>query len=374
MIFTINRDLLLQNLNSVNKAISTKVQMPVLTGIKIDVKDDRVYLTASNGEISIQACIEDKKNLKVEEEGTVIAPGKYLIELVKKTEAKELDFVSYEENAIKIMADKSNFTLNVLPKDDYPIISFTESDTFITIDAINLKQSIRKTTFAVSLSESRVILTGVSFVTKGDTLEVVSTDSYRLAKKQLKFNTNYPEIKVVIPGKSLDELNKIVEDGENLVEVHINNTKALFKYKNLLYQTRLIDGTFPNTNSLIPSEFLTSIKFNKNELISAIERVSVFTSMDSSNIIKMTLDSDKTVEIASTTNEIGNAQEELNPIECSKVIPFQIAFSSKYFLEAIRSFDSTEVTVNFTGEVKPFIVTGEYDRNLIQLILPVRVS
>lgn len=374
MIFTINRDLLLQNLNSVNKAISTKVQMPVLTGIKIDVKDDRVYLTASNGEISIQACIEDKKNLKVEEEGTVIAPGKYLIELVKKTEAKELDFVSYEENAIKIMADKSNFTLNVLPKDDYPIISFTESETFITIDAINLKQSIRKTTFAVSLSESRVILTGVSFVTKGDTLEVVSTDSYRLAKKQLKFNTNYPEIKVVIPGKSLDELNKIVEDGENLIEVHINNTKALFKYKNLLYQTRLIDGTFPNTNSLIPSEFLTSIKFNKNELISAIERVSVFTSMDSSNIIKMTLDSDKTVEIASTTNEIGNAQEELNPIECSKVIPFQIAFSSKYFLEAIRSFDSTEITVNFTGEVKPFIVTGEYDRNLIQLILPVRVS
>ena len=374
MIFTINRDLLLQNLNSVSKALSTKAQMPVLTGIKIDVMDNKILLTASNSEISIQAFIDDKKHVKVEEEGTFVAPGKYLIELVKKTEAKDIYFESFEDNAIKILADKSNFTLNVLSKDDYPVISFADSPTFITLDAINLKQLIRKTTFAVSLSESRVILTGVSVASQGNLLEVVSTDSYRLAKKQIKFNVEYPEIKVVIPGKSLDELNKIVDEGETLVEVHISHTKALFKYKNLLYQTRLIDGTFPNTNSLIPSEFLTSIKFNKNELISAIERAAVFTSMDSSNIIKLTLNSDKTVEIASTTNEIGAAQEELNPIECSNVVPFQIAFSSKYFLEAIKSFDSTEITVHFTGEVRPFIITGEYDRNLIQLILPVRVS
>jgi len=374
MIFTINRDLLLQNLTSVSKALSTKAQMPVLTGIKIDVVDNKILLTASNSEISIQACIDDKKHVKIEEEGTFIAPGKYLIELVKKTEAKEIYFESFEDNAIKILVDKSNFTLNVLSKDDYPIISFADSPTFLTLDAINLKQLIRKTTFAVSLSESRVILTGVSVTSQGNLLEVVSTDSYRLAKKQLKFNVDYPEIKVVIPGKSLDELNKIVDEGETLVEIHISHTKALFKYKNLLYQTRLIDGTFPNTNSLIPTEFLTSIKFNKNELISAIERAAVFTNMDSSNIIKLTLNSDKTVEIASTTNEIGAAQEELNPIECSNVVPFQIAFSSKYFLEAIKSFDSTEVTVHFTGEVRPFIITGEYDRNLIQLILPVRVS
>ena len=374
MIFTINRDLLLQNLTSVSKALSTKAQMPVLTGIKIDVVDNKILLTALNSEISIQACIDDKKHVKIEEEGTFVAPGKYLIELVKKTEAKEIYFESFEDNAIKILADKSNFTLNVLSKDDYPIISFADSPTFLTLDAINLKQLIRKTTFAVSLSESRVILTGVSVTSQGNLLEVVSTDSYRLAKKQLKFNVDYPEIKVVIPGKSLDELNKIVDEGKTLVEIHISHTKALFKYKNLLYQTRLIDGTFPNTNSLIPTEFLTSIKFNKNELISAIERAAVFTNMDSSNIIKLTLNSDKTVEIASTTNEIGAAQEELNPIECSNVVPFQIAFSSKYFLEAIKSFDSTEVTVHFTGEVRPFIITGEYDRNLIQLILPVRVS
>ena len=96
--------------------------------------------------------------------------------------------------------------------------------------------------------------------------------------------------------------------------------------------------------------------------------------MDSSNIVKFTLNSDKTAEIASTTNEIGDAKEELNPIECSNAISFQIAFSSKYFLEALKAFNSTEVEIHFTGEIKPFVVTGEYDHNLTQLILPVRVS
>lgn len=374
MNFSINRDLLLQNLTAVSKALSTKVQMPVLTGIKFEVTKNQILITASNNEISIQAKISDKRQLKVEDEGTFVAPGKYLIDLVRKTESKDIDFIGYEDNSIKILADKCDFTLKGLDKDNYPLISFDDSQTFITIDSTNLKQIIRKTTFATSLSETRVILTGVSFQTAGKQMKVVSTDSYRLAKKVLVFDNEYPEINVVIPSKSLEELNKIIEENEEVIEIHFSKTKALFKYKDLLYQTRLIDGTFPNTDSLIPTEFLTSVKFNKNELISSIERVSIFTNIETSNIVKFTLNSDKTCEIASTTNEIGDAKEELNLIECSNVVPFQIAFSSKYFLEALRSFNSTEVEIHFTGEIKPFIITGEYDVKLTQLILPVRVS
>lgn len=374
MNFTINRDLLLQNLNSVSKALSNKIQMPILTGIKFEVKKDAITLTASNNEISIQAKISEKHLIDVKEEGVFVAPGKYLIDLVRKTDAKDLDFVSYEDNAVKILADKSNFTLNNLPADGFPAISFADSLIFITLDATNLKRIIRKTSFATSLSESRVILTGVSFTCTGEKLEVVATDSFRLAKKDLIFDQIYPEIKVVIPSKSLDELNKIVEENEDLVEIHFTSTKVLFKYNNLLYQTRLIEGTFPNTNSLIPTNFLTSIKFNKNELISAIERAAIFTNIDTSNIIQMTLNGDKTVEVTSPTNEIGAAQEEITPIDCTNVVPFQIAFSSKYFLEAVRVFDSSEITIHFTGEIKPFIITGEHDHKLIQLILPVRAS
>lgn len=374
MKFVINRDLLLLNLTYVSRALSTKTPMPVLTGIKIEVHDSAVFLTASNNEISIQTVIRDKRLLKIEEDGLVIVPGKYFIEMIRKIEAKDVDFSTFEENVVKILADRSNFTLNALEKDNYPLISFADSDTVVTIDVGNLKSIIRKTTFATSLSETRVILTGVSVVAEGRKLEVIATDSFRLAKKYIITDTEFPKINVVIPSKSMDELNRIIDENEAPIEIHFTPSKALFKYKNILFQTRLIDGSFPNTSNLIPVDFLTSIKFNKNELISAIERASLFSTFDSSSIIKFTLNSDKTIEIASTTNEIGAVKEEVVPLGCSNVLNFQIAFSSKYLLEAIRSMDSTEISVHFTGEIKPFIITGDYDINLTQLILPVRVS
>ena len=374
MKFSISRELLLQNLNHVSKALSTKPQMPILTGIKIDVKKDHITLTASNAEISIQTKIDNSTKVLVEEVGIVVLPGKFLQEIVRRVESEMLDFVSFEENMVKILADRSNFTLNVLDKETFPLLSFDESDINITLDALNLKQVIKKTTFAASLSESRMVLTGVSFATQANKLEVISTDSFRLAKKFMVFENNYPTINVVIPSRSLDELNKIVDEPNESVNIHFTKTKALFKYKNLLFQTRLIEGIYPNTSSLIPNDFLTSIKFNKQELISAIDRASLLNSSESVNIIKFSLNNNKIVEITSTTNEIGAVLEEVYPLDCSNLIPFQIAFSSKYFLDAIKAFDSSEVTIHFTGEIKPFIITGDYDVNHLQLILPVRVA
>lgn len=374
MKFSIEREILLQNLNHVSKALSTKPQMPILTGIQIDVQDDYLKLTASNSEISIQTKIDKNKDLIIEETGSVVLPGRYLLEIVRKVDAKIIDFVSFEENMVKILADRSNFTLNVLDKSTFPYLVFEESEININLDVLNLKQIIKKTAFAASTSESRMVLTGVNFTTEKNKLEVIATDSYRLAKKFILFNNEYPTINVVISSKSLDELNKIIDDPNETVNIYFTNVKVLFKYKNILFQTRLIEGIYPNTASLIPTDFLTSLKFNKNELLAAIDRASLFTNSEMSNIIKLTLNSDKIVEITSTTNEIGAVLEELNPLYISNLIPFQIAFSSRYFLEAIKVFDSNEITIHFTGEIKPFIITGEYDVNHIQLILPVRVA
>ena len=370
----INRDLLFFNLNNISRALSTKPPMPVLTGIKIEARGNAVYLTASNNEISIQTVIKDKKRLQIEEDGIVVVPGKYFIEIVKKIEAKEIDISTFENNVVKIVADRSLFSLNAYDKDDYPIISFNDSDVAITMDVLNLKQLIKKTTFAASLSESRVILTGISFATEGPKMEVVATDSYRLAKKFMVFEKEYPSIRAIIPSRSLDELHRIMDAPDENVEIHFSPLKVLFKYKNVLFQSRLIDVKYPDTSNLIPTEFHLSVKFNNNELIAAIERASLFTTIDSTNIVKMKVNSDKTVEISSTNNEIGAVKEELVPLECSDPLNFEIAFSAKYFLDALRVFDSNEVSIHFTGEIKPFVITGFYDVNLTQLILPVRIS
>ena len=372
MNFTINRDLLLQNLNNVSKAISTKVQMPGLAGIKFNVFDDHLLLTASNNEISIQTKIIDDKYLKIQEPGEFVVQGKYLLEIIRKINSEDVDFITFEETAVKILADKSNFTLNCLELDSFPSISFADSALNLTLDAINVKQLIRKTAFATSLSESKPILTGVSLSTKDKKLEVIATDSYRLAKKYIINESEYPNINIIIPGRSLEELFKILEDLEEPVEIHCTSTKALFKYRNLLFQTRLIDGVYPNIEQLIPHNFITNITFNKEELISSIERVAIFVTSEMTNIIKMNLNEKGIVELSSTTNQIGVAKDEITPKNCTDAFPFEIAFSSKYFLDAIRAIDSKEITIHFTGEIKPFTITGEKDYNLVQLILPVK--
>jgi DNA polymerase-3 subunit beta len=374
MKFTINRDLLLAELNHVAKGLSTKTPMPILTGIKINVELDGLTLTTSNTEISIQVKIPTSPLLTIEEAGDCVVPGKYFLDIIRKIDARDVDFAIFEENMIKILADRSNFTLIGLDKTDYPLINFNDSSESVVLDSNTFKQIIRQTSFATGVSETRIILTGISFVINENRLTATATDSFRLSKKTIKLPKNYEKIAVVVPSKALDDLNKILDDADEKISIHLMSNKVLFRYKNISFLTRLIEGTYPDTSSLIPKEFFTDIKFNKQELISAIDRAALFTVLDAANIVKLTLKSDKVVEIASNSNEIGKVIEEVYPTECSVLKPFQIAFSSKYFLDAVKSFDSNEVTVHFTGEIKPFVVSGEYDPNLTQLILPVRVS
>lgn len=370
MKFQIKRDMLLNSLNNVSRALSNKVQMPGLTGIVFQVSDSCITLTASNNDISIKTIIQE--SFTVFEKGDFIIQGKYLIEIIRKVTSEYVDFVSYEENEIKVLAGKSVFTLNQLVLELYPSISFEDSQTFFEISSQDLKLLIKNTSFAISPSESRIILTGVSVATNGKVLEFVATDSFRLARKQIIFEKDLPELRVVIPGKSLDELLKILEDNDGVVEMHFTSQKVLFKFKNILFQSRLINGVFPNIESLIPERYLLTLKFNKDELIQTIDRVSIFVMNDMSNIIKLAISSDNKVEFISTSTEIGGAVEEVIPIDRTSNLSFEVSLSSKYFLDALRTFNAKEITLNFTGEIKPITIQSDKDTNLIQLILPVR--
>ena len=373
MKFQIERELLLSNLNHVSRAVSTKPQMPILTGIKIDAKNEELVLTASNSDISIQVKIASSDKLNIEETGSAVIPGKYFFEIIRKSDSKNVYIASFEVNSVKIIANQSSFTLNTLDKTIFPYISFDDAKSFVYLDAQNMKQIIKKTSFATSLSEAKMVLTGVNFTLSNNKLEAIATDSFRLAKRYLEFDEDRGSMKAIIPSKSLDELNKIIEDNQELVQIHFTQSKALFKYKNILFQTRLIDGNFPNTKSLIPSEYITDVKFNKTELVNSIDRASLFNANEVSNVILFNLNSDGEAIISSSANEIGASTEKLIPLECTKNIDFATAFSSKYFLEALKAFDSDTVTIHFTGEIKPFIITSDQDLNHLQLILPIRV-
>lgn len=373
MKFNIQKQALLSVLNEVSHGLSSKTPMPVLTGIKIDAYLDTLIFTTSNREISVQVKLENDDTFQILEEGSCVVPGKYFIEIAKKIEDNVINFVLFEDTTIKITTEKTDFTLSALDKNSFPVISFDVAGLPIVLKSSVLKKAIKQTNFAAGVSEARVILTGVCFEIKDNILNMIATDSYRLAKKTLELEQNYPYTKINVPSKSLDELEKILDDSEDEVQIYLISNKALVTIGHISFITRLIEGNYPDTSSLFPRDQLTVLELKKSEILATIDRVSLFTNLDSSNIIKFLINANKTVQLASTNNEIGKVVEEIVPLNIPSINNFQTAFSAKYLNEAIKAFNGSVISVKFTGEIKPFIVSCESDPGLLQLILPVRI-
>lgn len=287
-------------------------------------------------------------------------------------EGHEVEFTLFEKNSIKIISDKSDFTLVAFDKTNYPVTNFNTTGDGIVFDSKELKQIIKQTAFACASSESRIVLTSLNFKAKNGVLNIVSTDSFRLAKKVSKLAENV-EIQANIPSKSLEEFGKIISDESLYVKLYLENSKAIFEYKNIIFITRLIEGNYPDTSSLFPKESLFSVEFNKNELINAVDRASLFTSLDNLSIVKFNFNDTNKIEISSNSSEIGKVVEEITLNKPIERVSFQIAFSTRYLLEALKSFDKDTVTFSFTGEIKPAIIKEIENDSLTQLLLPVRV-
>ncbi len=372
MKFIIDREILLETLQNVSKGLSQKTPMPVLTGIKIIATDDAITFIATNKEIAVRVELELGEKVKLFEPGDCVVPGKYFVDIVRKVEGKEVEFTLFEKNSIKIISDKSDFTLIAYDKTTYPITNFNSSSNPILFDSKELKQIIKQTAFACATSETRIVLTSLNFKAKKGSLEIVSTDSFRLAKKTSKL-AEEAEIQANIPSKSLEELSKILDDDSTVVYVYLENSKATFVYKNITFVTRLVEGNYPDTSVLFPKESLFVAQFNKNELINAVDRASLFTSLDNLSIVKFNFNNSQTVEISSNSSEIGKVVEEIYLQNDLNDVNFQIAFSTKYLLEALRTFESNKVSFYFTGEIKPTVIKEEDNESLLQLLLPVRV-
>lgn len=368
----IKKDLLLENLNKVSKAISTKNLIPILSGIKFELNNDGLTLTASDNDITIQTFIKkDNDNMEIQEEGSIIIQGKYILDIVRKLQEEYINIEVIDELKILIYTQNSEFNLNGINKKEYPNINLEESKNLITIKNKVFKETVFQTTFATSNDESRPILTGINFKITGNILECNATDSYRLAKKNITLdciaNENY---NIIIPSKNILEFVKILNDNEENIELHIFNNKILFKHDNLIFQSRLISGTYPNTDNLIPNDSILKITADLNDLYNVIDRASILTSDKEKNIV--TINTDKNLLIVkSSSAEIGRVEEKMN-IEKNCDEEIKISFSAKYMMDALKSFNGDKVELSFVGEVKPILITDTENKDLLQLVLPIR--
>ena len=365
----IKKTLLLEHLNKVSKALSAKNLVPALAGIKFDLKKEGLTLTASDNDITIESFIPQNEDMIIEEVGSIIIYGKYILDIVRKLDEENINLEVFDDTKIIISTEKSEYNLNGINKRDYPNINLEESKNPIVISTKDFKKMINQTAFATSADESRPQLTGINFKIVKDEMECNATDSYRLARKVLKLNKETDEIfNIIVPGKNLLELSKIIDDEE--IELHIFNNKILFKAGNTLFQSRLVNGSYPNTANLLPKDSLVKVKVNINELYNVIDRVSILTNDKEKNVVNLETKGNKLI-MRSNSVEIGRMKEEMN-ISKDNENDINISFSAKYMMEALRTFDGENATINFVGEVNPIIIKDDKEENLIQLVLPIR--
>ena len=379
MNITIDREVLLENLNIIARGLPVKSPMPILTGIKLEATDNDLYMTSSNTDISVEVLINDS-SLKIDEAGKTVIFGKTFIDVIRKCNSKKVNLYLDDKKSLVIKADRSEFNLNIMDYSDYPNIDFVTLMNPLEFSAEEFKKIVRETVFSTSQSEKKPILTGVNFNNTDNKLVITATDSFRLSQKIVELN-EYPNFNITIPAKSLDEMARVLDNYEDKVNFYFAPNKLLLKYKNVLFQTRLLDGNYPDTSRIIPSSFPIVLRFNRDELIDAVDRVSILSPRDKEkdkeitySIIKLIIKNDRIIELSTNNSFTGNAKEEIIPTDIEATNSISIGFSARYFIEALRSFMSTEITMSLSGEVRPFIIKGDYDSNLTQLILPVRMD
>ena len=369
MKFVIKRNILLENLNHTSKAISSRNLIPILTGIKFDLKEEGLYLSASDTDISIRSFIDRSEFSEIKELGSIVIGGKYIVEIIRKLPDTDISIEVIDGFKMIVSTSNTEFNLNGVNPDEFPNLELDETKEPIILNTDEFKTIINQTFFATAQSESRPILTGINFRIDNNALEVIATDSYRLARKVINIDKELDSaVNIVIPGKNLMELSKIIDDSDENIELHLFNNKILFKYKNILFLSRLLSGTYPASSSIIPSDFSIEIETDANSLYEMIDRASLLTSDRDKNTIKLEL-VDRELIISSNSPEIGKVEEKLNVDSDGSIC---ISFSSKYMLDAIKSFNQDKVTIYINNDNSPIILKSKDDKSLIQLVLPIK--
>ena len=375
--FSINKNLFLQALNTTKRAISHKNAIPILSTVKIDVSNEGITLIGSNGQISIENFISIKNEnagLLINSLGSILLEANFFINVVSSMPDVTLDFKEIEQKQVVLTSGKSEITLKGKDADQYPRIQEVPTTNPLLLETKLLKNLINETAFAASLQESRPILTGVHFVlTDHKHLKTVATDSHRLSQKKITLEKNGDNFDVVIPSRSLREFTAVFSDEIETVEVFFANHQILFRSENISFYTRLLEGNYPDTDRLIPTDFSTVVTFETSSLRATMERSRLLSNATQNGTVKLEI-TGGVVSAHVNSPEVGRVNEEID-VENVSGEDLNISFNPTYLIEALKAVDSEKVMISFISAVRPFtLIPSEKEEDFIQLITPVRTN
>ncbi|MBO8138435.1 MAG: DNA polymerase III subunit beta [Desulfotomaculum sp.] len=359
------KETLLHGLQTVQRAVSAKNPLPVLSGIMFKSKNNVLKMTATDLEIGIECNVP----VTTIEEGSIVIPAKYITEIVRKLPDVPIDLSADEESStVLIKYSTSEAKLHGFNPDDFPTFPTVENEISFEISTRKLREMLKQVLFATSTDENRPVFTGVLFEIS-ENLTLVATDTHRLALKKVSLPEELLPIKVIIPGRTLSELVRIMTNDDEEITITIGGSQALFALKDTVLVSRLIEGQFPAYDQVIPKNYKSRLRISVKDLLESAERAALLTRGGNQTI---KLDIQKEMLIVTANTEIGEIHEEINIYlegEC-----MQVAFNASYLTDALRNIGSDEIYLELNGPLSPGVIKPVDKDDYLSLILPVRTA
>ncbi|WP_054743207.1 DNA polymerase III subunit beta [Cellulosilyticum ruminicola] len=360
------QDLLLNSINTVLKACSTKTTMPILECILLQASNNKLTLVGNNLELGIESTIDAEVII----EGYIALEAKIFSEIIRKMPGEIVEISSDDHFMTSIVSEKSKFQIAGQSGKDFPGLPSVEKTNSCTVSQLVLKDMIRQTIFSVAQDETRPILTGEMLQIKDNSLNLVSVDGYRISYRKTTLSIENTDVEVVIPGKTLVEINKILSSEEEQVTIYFEDKHVLFDLGDSKVVSRLLEGEFLKYEQVFSSDYETQIVVDRKNLLMSIERAALISREGKKNPIKLEMDGDKV--IITSNAELGTVREELDVELEGKEIT--IAFNPKYLIDSLKAIDDDKVCINFISALTPCIIKPEEGDHYKYLILPIRVN
>ena len=358
---------LLYGVNIVSKAVPTRTTMAILECILIDASAGEIKLTANDMELGIETKIEGE----IEERGIIALDAKVFSDIVRKLPDNEVVIETDSSFKTTITCEKAKFNIIGKSGEDFSYIPYIERNEEISISQFTLKEVIRQTIFSIADNDNNKLMTGELFEINENSLKVVSLDGHRISIRNIELKNNYEHKKVVVPGKTLQEISKILPgNADEDVSMYLSDNHIVFEFGNTTVVSRLIEGQFPDYRRVIPPKFALTSKVNIKELAGAVERVALFSTDGDYSIIKMSVAADE-ITITSSSPDVGTG---LEVVSCQTVgDPLNVAFNAKYILDILKNLEAEEAVLSMNTSLSPVCVTCADEPDYTYIVTPVRV-
>ena len=357
---------LLKSVNIVMKAVPGKTTMPILECILIDASSNEIKFTTNDMELGIETRVEGE----ILEKGIIAIDAKIFSEIVRKLPDNDVTIATDEKMQAVITCEKAKFNISGQSGEDFSYLPYVEKNDSIILSQFTLKEVIRQTIFSIAANENNKMMTGELFEVDGNILKVVSLDGHRISIRKIELKDSYAKKKVVVPGKTLIEVSKILSgETEDEVSIFFTENHIVFEFANTVVVSRLIEGEYFRIDQMLSSDYETKVEINKKEFLDCIDRATLLVKEGDKKPIIIAI-GDGSMELK-INSQIGSMNEQIDIAKEGKDI--LIGFNPKFLIDALRVIDDETITIYLVNPKAPCFIRDE-NQTYIYLILPVNFT